>query len=430
MSYYCNLSLPDDGHAGTDIDPWSMGDLGSYASSGAVSDTVYLKGTYESDALYVDPLISNLTLLPWDPETNGPWRIKALYTKYDPFMFPPSQTIKGTILTSSQTSDNNGGTQFILNGTTNKLLASSFIWNYSSNTNEVFFIRSLGAGDLYIKGCVLGGQGTGIQGNVFVNDTGGDTEFVFEDCIFQYEGNTLPIWSDSGSTLTVRLRNCHINLSQASFRSQASGLVTFIDENVTYEGSLLTLPAWNAPNKEDWDYDTLFSSIPTPPQPGYGSPSYTDYDKGFWGGSRSGIGVGYFSFVPIAPTADFSGTPLSGTEPLTVAFTDSSTETPTSWAWTFGDGDTSTDQNPSHEYVNDGTYTVTLTATNSAGSSDPEEKIDYITVSNAPTPPTPRLQRKYTPSPRRRRGISDAGTRARQELTRQQLRQSLPDVYR
>src|SRR5207247_1391427 len=36
-----------------------------------------------------------------------------------------------------------------------------------------------------------------------------------------------------------------------------------------------------------------------------------------------------------APTADFSGTPTSGTAPLTVNFSDLSSGSPTSWAWDF-----------------------------------------------------------------------------------------------
>lgn len=84
------------------------------------------------------------------------------------------------------------------------------------------------------------------------------------------------------------------------------------------------------------------------------------------------------------PTAQFVGSPTSGSAPLTVNFTDQSTGNPTSWSWNFGDGGTSTAQNPSHQYTAAGTYTVTLTATNACGS-DQEIKTGYITVSAAPT---------------------------------------------
>lgn len=83
--------------------------------------------------------------------------------------------------------------------------------------------------------------------------------------------------------------------------------------------------------------------------------------------------------TPETPVADFSADVTSGQTPLTVNFTDLSTNTPTSWAWDFGDGGTSTDQNPTHIYSTVGIYTVTLTATNVAGS-DPETKVDYITA--------------------------------------------------
>jgi len=74
------------------------------------------------------------------------------------------------------------------------------------------------------------------------------------------------------------------------------------------------------------------------------------------------------SSAVVTPVANFAGTPTSGTAPLTVKFTDSSTNTPTSWTWNFGDGTYSTEKNPSHIYTNASTYTVKLTATNSAGS--------------------------------------------------------------
>lgn len=52
---------------------------------------------------------------------------------------------------------------------------------------------------------------------------------------------------------------------------------------------------------------------------------------------------------------------------VSVTFTDESTSDVTSWAWDFGDGTTSTDENPTHTFLADGAYTVTLTATSSRG---------------------------------------------------------------
>lgn len=83
------------------------------------------------------------------------------------------------------------------------------------------------------------------------------------------------------------------------------------------------------------------------------------------------------------PTAAFSGTPLTGTEPLTVSFTDSSTGDPTIWGWDFGDGGTSEEQNPNYTFDDPGTYTVSLVASNSDGNSSAETKTDYITVNIA-----------------------------------------------
>ncbi len=96
------------------------------------------------------------------------------------------------------------------------------------------------------------------------------------------------------------------------------------------------------------------------------------------GGSDDEIKTNYIT-VNGAPTAGFIGSPTSGTEPLTVNFTDQSTDA-TGWSWDFGDGvGTSTLQNPNYTYDNAGTYTVTLTATNACGS-DQLVRTDYITV--------------------------------------------------
>jgi PKD repeat protein len=83
----------------------------------------------------------------------------------------------------------------------------------------------------------------------------------------------------------------------------------------------------------------------------------------------------------VAPVADFTATPLTGTAPLTVQFTDTSTHSPAAWSWDFGDGDSTnaTVQDPVHTYASAGTYTVSLTAANAAGA-DTEVKVGYVEV--------------------------------------------------
>ncbi|MFA7694156.1 MAG: PKD domain-containing protein [Methanoregula sp.] len=86
------------------------------------------------------------------------------------------------------------------------------------------------------------------------------------------------------------------------------------------------------------------------------------------------------------PVASFISNASSGTSPLSVQFMDSSLNSPTSWTWLFGDSGTSTSQNPTHTYTTTGTYTVTLIATNSAGS-DTLTKTGYITATKASSVP-------------------------------------------
>ncbi|MFC2130438.1 PKD domain-containing protein [Bacteroidota bacterium] len=77
--------------------------------------------------------------------------------------------------------------------------------------------------------------------------------------------------------------------------------------------------------------------------------------------------------------ADFSAAPLTGTEPLTVSFTDLTEGGVAEWNWDFGDGQTSTEQNPSSIYKTEGTYSVTLIISNGL-TQDTAIKEDLITV--------------------------------------------------
>lgn len=76
----------------------------------------------------------------------------------------------------------------------------------------------------------------------------------------------------------------------------------------------------------------------------------------------------YIHIVP-APVAIFNVAPSNViTIPTyTFRFEDESSNNPVQWEWTFGDGNTSTLQNPSHSYLDTGTYKVTLKVTNAQG---------------------------------------------------------------
>jgi PKD repeat protein len=64
---------------------------------------------------------------------------------------------------------------------------------------------------------------------------------------------------------------------------------------------------------------------------------------------------------------NFTADITSGAVGTIVNFTDTSTGSPDNWLWDFGDGHTSEDQNPTHQYLKSGSFTVTLTAFISTG---------------------------------------------------------------
>ena len=85
------------------------------------------------------------------------------------------------------------------------------------------------------------------------------------------------------------------------------------------------------------------------------------------------------------PSAFFSVTPVQGFAPLDVTFSDLSLGTGIGqWSWDFGDGSTSSLQNPTHQYTQPGTYTVSLTVDGSLGS-DTLAWEDRVVVLNDPT---------------------------------------------
>lgn len=90
--------------------------------------------------------------------------------------------------------------------------------------------------------------------------------------------------------------------------------------------------------------------------------------------------------ITFPPEADFIASQTQGCIPMTVDFTDLSTNNPTSWFWSFPGGipSSSTEQNPTVVYTTIGNYDVTLVSTNSAGA-DTKYEGQYIQVDDVPT---------------------------------------------
>lgn len=92
----------------------------------------------------------------------------------------------------------------------------------------------------------------------------------------------------------------------------------------------------------------------------------------------------FTSVVKGAPIASFTANVTSGCSPLTVSFTNTSTNA-TSYYWDFGNGNTSTLTDPVNLYTIPGYYTVSLIAYNNFGQSDSSVQTNLIYVSDQPT---------------------------------------------
>ncbi|MEU7585284.1 ThuA domain-containing protein [Micromonospora sp. NPDC049230] len=92
-----------------------------------------------------------------------------------------------------------------------------------------------------------------------------------------------------------------------------------------------------------------------------------------FGGGNSDSGLYRIDYIQggRSPIVKATGTPTSGSSPLTVQFSSAGTSDPDgntlSYLWTFGDGTTSTAANPSKTYTANGNYTAQLKVTDSTG---------------------------------------------------------------
>lgn len=86
------------------------------------------------------------------------------------------------------------------------------------------------------------------------------------------------------------------------------------------------------------------------------------------------------TIADVNPVADFIATPLSGSSPLAVQFTNLSEGSWDVVSWDFGDGNTSSSENPLHTYTSPGDYTIKLLLYGVSENSE-KTRFDYVTVS-------------------------------------------------
>ncbi|MCQ1539321.1 PKD domain-containing protein, partial [Methanocalculus taiwanensis] len=143
------------------------------------------------------------------------------------------------------------------------------------------------------------------------------------------------------------------------------------------------------PTSWKWEYSTgsTWTQFSTSKSPSYQFSSAGTYSIRLTasnaGGGNTIAKSGYITVKPPAPVAAFTASPTTGTAPLTVQFTDQSSNTPTSWKWEYSTGSTwtqfSTSKSPSYQFSSAGTYSIRLTASN-AGGGNTEMKQEYIAV--------------------------------------------------
>jgi len=138
-----------------------------------------------------------------------------------------------------------------------------------------------------------------------------------------------------------------------------------VDGVYTFRGTSLAsgIPAGSYFGTDTWDVTSLLTA---------GQNSSLVYNR--TGDNYYKIPLAFMSIrytgAPIykSPVAAFTVAQTS--TPLTVHFTDTSINSPTSWTWDFGDDTHNTTTNPTHTYRSAGTYSVNLTVSNPAGSSN------------------------------------------------------------
>ncbi len=217
------------------------------------------------------------------------------------------------------------------------------------------------------------------------------------DWSWSFEGGTPATSTDQNPSVTYMTAGTYTVILESS---NAAGSDTEVEisyitiEDVpfamfsssTSEGIANFVNASSGANTYAWDFGDGNTSTDENPQHNYtDSGNYTVILT-----ASNDCGSTDFSFVvniniAMAPAASFQADLTAGCAPLTIQFTDESSNNPDNWLWSFDGGNpsVSTEQNPTVTFEQAGVYTVILQAGNAAGSNTQVET-DFIVVEDIP----------------------------------------------
>jgi hypothetical protein len=178
-----------------------------------------------------------------------------------------------------------------------------------------------------------------------------------------------PVATNSVTTLTVTLDDTRYNNQNGTEPSQ----------NIAAAEYYLDVPPWVTTTLPlSLTMTAVDGTFDSPIEAATATIDTTTLSEGrhtlFVRGQDTGENWGVFSavFLQVTNAITFPVAAFTATTPVTLGnsavFTNTSTGDNLQFLWDFGDGQTSTGINPSHTYTATGSYTVTLTATNTLGS--------------------------------------------------------------